>query len=155
MTDLRCQVQGDRDGGWIVDIHDGEAHDTYSPTAATAEEAAVLALLEHGQGHGRPVQAAQRTSAGATDGVAAEESAPREVGPRARTVTTGEESPATPESTGMQNAGNPAESGPATMAATELNQAGSVAPTPAGETGGEEEDEDEEERDLRPGHRLP
>lgn len=44
---LRTDVGGDPVGGWLVDIHDGDNHGVYSPTAATAVEALTAALEMH------------------------------------------------------------------------------------------------------------
>jgi hypothetical protein len=38
---------GDAIGGWIVEVKDGERSDTYSPEAATAEEAIEAAKAAH------------------------------------------------------------------------------------------------------------
>jgi hypothetical protein len=45
--DLRIHVTGDPDGGWIVDLHDGDKQGTYRPTAGTVQEAAIDAINEH------------------------------------------------------------------------------------------------------------
>lgn len=42
-------VDGNAENGWIVGVHDGDRHATYSPTADTAEEAAELALEQHAE----------------------------------------------------------------------------------------------------------
>jgi hypothetical protein len=39
MTELFTKVSGTAEGGWIVEIHDGVRFGTYSPSAATADEA--------------------------------------------------------------------------------------------------------------------
>lgn len=49
--DLRLSVGGDPDGGWLVDIHDGDRNEVYRPEASkTAAEAAVAALIQHDPG---------------------------------------------------------------------------------------------------------
>ena len=40
-------VDGDAEGGWIVQVYDGKRHATYSPNAATADEAKQMALDAH------------------------------------------------------------------------------------------------------------
>ncbi len=37
-------VSGDADGGWIVEVHDGDRHEVYSPKAKTEDGAAKEAL---------------------------------------------------------------------------------------------------------------
>lgn len=41
-------VSGDAEGGWIVDVHDGDKHGVYSPKGKTIEEVKEAALKEHG-----------------------------------------------------------------------------------------------------------
>lgn len=47
MDEPKVSVSGDAVGGWHVDVHDNVTHDTYSPVAASAGEAATKALAEH------------------------------------------------------------------------------------------------------------
>ena len=44
---LRREVSGDAEGGWIVDLHDGDNSGTYQPEAATADEALAKAEAAH------------------------------------------------------------------------------------------------------------
>ena len=44
---LRLSVGGDAEGGYLVDVHDGDRQGVYSPTAKTAAEAIQKALKEH------------------------------------------------------------------------------------------------------------
>jgi hypothetical protein len=61
----RITAGGDVDGGWLVDIHDGDRHGVYRPEAETAEEAREKALAEH-NGVAQP-QLGQNTGATITD----------------------------------------------------------------------------------------
>ena len=47
--ELRISVSGDPDGGWLVDVHDGDVNEVYRPddTHKTAAMAAMFALTEH------------------------------------------------------------------------------------------------------------
>lgn len=47
MSKLKITVDGDAKGGWIVGVHDGDNHDSYSPEAESAEEAAAKAAQMH------------------------------------------------------------------------------------------------------------
>lgn len=47
--ELRISVSGDPDGGWLVDVHDGDVNEVYRPddTHKTAAMAAMFALTQH------------------------------------------------------------------------------------------------------------
>ena len=48
--ELRLSVGGDPDGGWLVDIHDGDRNELYRPTGehiGTVTLAALWALYQH------------------------------------------------------------------------------------------------------------
>lgn len=47
---LRISVGGDAEGGWLVDIHDGETNSVHRPSGATAIEAARYALDDYQSG---------------------------------------------------------------------------------------------------------
>lgn len=44
---LRLSVGGDAEGGWMVDIHDGEKNGCYRPEGDTPVAALVAAIKEH------------------------------------------------------------------------------------------------------------
>ncbi len=54
--DMRINVGGDAETGWLVDIHDGWKQGCYSPSADTPELAAILALQTHAGIAGRPFE---------------------------------------------------------------------------------------------------
>lgn len=47
--ELRVTVGGDPEGGWMVDVHDGDRNEIYRPDGShkTPGEAALAALVEH------------------------------------------------------------------------------------------------------------
>jgi len=47
MDNPKITVSGNAEGGWHVEIHDGDNFGSYSPEAATADEASAKALAEH------------------------------------------------------------------------------------------------------------
>lgn len=44
---IRVTVGGDPEGGWLVDIHDGENSQVYNPAGKTADDAVASALKDH------------------------------------------------------------------------------------------------------------
>ena len=49
MMELRLSVGGDPDGGWLVDLHDGDKNMLFRPGSSckTAAHAAMAALVEY------------------------------------------------------------------------------------------------------------
>jgi len=47
MSFPRVTVEGDTEGGWMVEIHDGDVCQQYSPLAPTAAEARASAWMTH------------------------------------------------------------------------------------------------------------
>ena len=47
MEETRISVNGDPEAGWIVDVHDGDRHGTYSPDGKNATEVIAKALKMH------------------------------------------------------------------------------------------------------------
>lgn len=52
MPELRVSVSGDPDGGWIVDVHDGDRHGVYHPRGVDLIQAMMAGLREHDGGLG-------------------------------------------------------------------------------------------------------
>jgi hypothetical protein len=63
----QTNVDGNPEGGWIVDVHDGEQSGTYHPEAPNAWEAAEAAKLLHTEATGRSENPANDNRMGQTE----------------------------------------------------------------------------------------